>query len=161
MTSEIVHRWYMPFLYITLASLVSVPAAIYFEHGMPLHPGTELGLGYGTHWVRRDDLLAALVPYLLNIGAVVWFFSENGSTRWAAFWASLVGFARIVAPVSLALMSDVAAPGARHFVDWGTLRYLLWFQDFEMLVLGVLLWTAFGRFVGSSEMAGAGAFAEA
>ena len=90
MTWDFLHRWYMPFAWITLSSLVAVPLAVYFELGMARHPGSELGLPYGDAWVARDDLLAALVPYLIGLGAIVWLFNADGSTRWAAFWAVLV-----------------------------------------------------------------------
>jgi hypothetical protein len=36
-------------------------------------------------------------------------------------------------------------------VDWGTLRILVWFQDFQMFVMGIMLWMAFARFVGESN----------
>ncbi len=157
------HRWYMPFVWITFAWLIAVPMAIYFEHGMTMHHGAELGLPYGSAWVRRDDLLAALMPYFLGFGAAVWLINEDGSTRWAAFWATLIALARTVAPFSLAVLSDTSAPGAQHFVDWQTLRYVLWFQDFEMFALGILIWGAFARFVGShrAEPAPHGSYAEA
>jgi hypothetical protein len=154
MTRETIHRWYMPFLWITLCSAAGVPFAMYLEHGMATHTGAELGLAYGSGWVRRSDLLAALMPYLLNLAAAGWFFSENGSTRWAAFWATLVGIVRIVGPVALAVMASVTV-GAEHFVDWHTLRVVLWFQDVEMLFLGVVVWGAFSRFVGSGSAAAA------
>jgi hypothetical protein len=144
----------MPFLWITLCSLAGVPLAIYLEHGMVAHTGTELGLAYGSGWVRRTDLLTAMTPYLLNLAAAGWFFSENGSTRWAAFWATLVAVLRIIAPVSLAVMSSVPV-GTEHFVDWHTLRFVLWFQDVEMLMLGVVVWGAFSRFVGSGSSSSA------
>jgi hypothetical protein len=163
MAHELLHRWYMPFAWITLASIVGVPLAMYLEHGMLVQTGTQIGLPYGSHWVERTTLLTAMMPYLLNLVAAYWFCSSNGSTRWAAFWATLVGLARIIAPVALSVMSGVATPGGQHFVDWQTLRFVLWFQDFEMLILGVALWVAFARFVGNNAAATAhaGYYAEA
>jgi hypothetical protein len=151
MTWEFLHRWYMPFVWITLSSLVAVPLAIYFELGMPLHHGPELGLAYGNAWVARDDLLASIVPYLLGLGSAIWLFNADGSTRWAAFWALLVAIARIAAPVTLASMSDVALVNGQHYVDWNTMRVLIWFQDFQMFAAGVMLWAVFGHFVGQSN----------
>lgn len=145
-----IHRWYMPFVWITLASLVSVPVAVYFQNGLTMHAGSELGLAHGSSWVMRDDFLETIVVYLLNLGALIWLFNADGSTRWAAFWASLAGISRIVAPVALASLSDVQVAGNRHYVDWETLRVVLWFQDANMFVLGLMLWGAFGRFVGES-----------
>ena len=150
MNWQFLHRWYMPFAWITMSSLIAVPLAIHFEYGMPVHSSSELGLPYGDMWVRRDDLLASLMPYTLNLGAAIWLANADGSTRWAAFWATCVGLARLIAPVSLAIMSQASAPGVQHYVDWGTLRYVLWFQDLEMFAFGILLWMAFGRFVGQS-----------
>ena len=151
MTWEVLHRWWMPFAWITLCSVAGVPLAIYLEHGMAMHSGSELGLAYGDAWVQRTDLLAALMPYLLNLAAAGWFFSENGSTRWAAFWATLIGLARVIAPVALAMLSDVSlASNTQHYVDWSTVRWVLWFQDFEMLVFGAAIWAVFARFVGAA-----------
>ncbi|MBF6600868.1 MAG: hypothetical protein IVW36_10210 [Dehalococcoidia bacterium] len=150
MMREVLQRWYMPFAWVTLSSLVAVPLAMYLENGMALQPGTQIGLGYGRHWVERTTLLTAMMPYLLNLIAAYWFVSPDGSTRWAAFWATLIAVAHVVAPVALAVMSGVAAPNGQHVVDWQTLRFVLWFQDIEMLLLGVAVWVAFGRFVGNS-----------
>lgn len=148
MTWDFLHRWYMPFVWLTLASLVSVPVAFYFQGGMSMHGGSELGLAYGSQWALRDDFLATIVVYLLNVGAAIWLFNADGSTRWAAFWATLLGIGKLIMPVALAEMSDVTVAGNQHYVDWGTLRVLVWFQDAQMLVLGLMLWGAFARFVG-------------
>ena len=151
MTWDFLHRWYMPFAWITLSSLVAVPLAVYFELGMARHPGSELGLPYGDAWVARDDLLAALVPYLIGLGAIVWLFNADGSTRWAAFWAVLVAVGRIVGPIALATMSDPGLANGQHYVDWNTLRVVLWFQDFQMFAFGILLWAVFSHFVGNNN----------
>ena len=151
MTWDFLHRWYMPFIWITLSSLITVPLAVYFELGMTLHAGGEIGLPYGNAWVARDDLLAALVPYLLGLGAAIWLFNADGSTRWAAFWALLVAVVRIVAPIALVSMSGPSLTNGQHYVDWKTMRFVLWTQDFQMLAFGIILWLAFGRFVGPNN----------
>ncbi|MEX2246372.1 MAG: hypothetical protein WEC75_06765 [Dehalococcoidia bacterium] len=160
---EFVHRWYMPFAWITLSWAVGVPVAIYAELGMQTHTGAELGVAYGASWVLRDDLLASMIPYLLNLAAAVWLFSPDGSTRWAAFWALLVGLARITAPVYLASTSDITTLDGRHYVDWSTFRAILWFQDAQMFFLGVMMWGVFARFVGPGQafQASAHRYAEA
>jgi len=153
---EFLHRWYMPFAWITAASLVCVPAAIYFQGKMALHTGAALGLPYGEQWVLRDDYLATIVIYLLNLGAAIWFFAGDGTARWAAFWATLLGLGRIILPIALTSMSDVTVAGNQHYIDWGTLRYVLWFQDVQMFLLGIMVWGAFARFVGETGGAAAG-----
>lgn len=153
MTWEFLHRWYMPFVWITASSLIAVPVALYFQHGMTLHNGGELALPYGTQWALRDDFLATIVVYLLNIGAAVWLFNADGSTRWAAFWATLLGVSKLVLPVALAEMSDVTIAGNQHYVDWQTLRVIVWFQDAQMFALGLMVWAAFARFVGDNGAA--------
>ena len=150
MSWEFLQRWYMPFAWLTLSSLISVPAAIYFQAGMHMQTGSEVGLAYGNDWVRVDDFLATIVVYGLNLGAVLWLFNADGSTRWAAFWCSIVAVARIITPVALATLSDVPV-GAERYIDWNTLRILVWFQDFQMFVMGIMLWMAFARFVGESN----------
>ena len=57
MNWDFLHRWWMPFLWLTLSSLIAVPAAIYFQLGMTMHQGTELNLAYGHEWVLRDEFL--------------------------------------------------------------------------------------------------------
>jgi hypothetical protein len=161
MTWEFLHRWYMPFVWITLSSLIAVPLAIYFEQGMPMHHGSELGLAYGNDWVLRDDLLASLMPYLLNLGCVIWLFNADGSTRWAAFWALLVGIGRVAAPVALATMSDVTMATGQHYIDWNMLRIVLWFGDIQFFAMGIMLWMAFAHFVGQNNGLPAHAAAEA
>jgi hypothetical protein len=148
MTWEFLHRWYMPFVWITLASIVSVPVAVYFQHGMQMHTGEELGLPYGSSWVLRDDFLASIVVYMLYLGAAIWLFNADGSVRWAGFWATLIGVAHLIVPIALTTMSDVAIGGNTHYVDWNTLRIVIWFQDAQMFVLGIMVWGAFSRFVG-------------
>jgi hypothetical protein len=149
-----VHNWYMPFVFALVSTVLTVPLAVYFQSGMAQTPAAELGLGYGSGWVLRDDFLASVVAYTLSLGAVVWLFDGDGSTRWAAFWATLFGAARLAVPIVLVSMSDVTVAGERHYIDWNVLRVVIWFQDAQMLVLGVMLWGAFGRFVGSSSGAG-------
>ncbi len=141
----------MPFLWITLSSLVTVPIAIYYQLGMDLHTGSELGLVYGTSWVVRDEFLESIVVYGASLGAAIWLFNADGSTRWAAFWATLLGLARIVVPVMLATMSDVGFAADTHYVDWQTLRVVIWFQDVQFFLFGIMLWATFGRFVGESN----------
>jgi hypothetical protein len=143
-------RWYMPFIWITLSSLISVPLAVYLQHGMTMHTGEELGLAYGSTWVMRDDFLETIVVYLLNMGAAIWFFYGDGSTRWAAFWCTLAAIGRVIAPIALASMSDVTVGGTQHYVDWQTLRVVVWFQDAQMFLLGLMLWAAFAKFVGET-----------
>ena len=162
MLQDYVHKWWLPFAWLTLSSVVGVPLAMYYEHGMPMLNGDALHLAYGSAWVQRTALYAALWPYLLNLFAFGWFFSHDGTTRWAAFWAGLVGCARIAAPVALITMSSVPVGAGQHYVDWHALRFVLWFQDFEMLILGAVVWGAFSRFAGSGTVAGAhGSYAEA
>jgi len=81
MTWDFLHRWYMPFLWLAISSLVSVPMAIYFQHGMNVHQGAELGLPYGHEWVLRDEFLESIVPYLLNFGCAIWLFNASRRDR--------------------------------------------------------------------------------
>jgi hypothetical protein len=155
MNWDFLHRWWMPFLWLTLSSLIAVPAAIYFELGMTMHQGTELNLAYGHNWVLRDEFLESIIVYLLNLGCAVWLLDSDGSTRWAAFWGLLAGIGRIVAPVLLVTMSDVAMPSGQHYIDWHTLRIVIWFGDFQMFALGIMLWAAFAHFVGQTSGAAA------
>jgi hypothetical protein len=120
-----------------------------------MQTGEQLGLAHGSSWVMRDDFLETIVVYLLNLGALIWLFNADGSTRWAAFWASLAAIGRIIAPIALASLSDVQVAGNRHYIDWETLRIVVWFQDANMFALGLMLWGVFGRFVGESGGAAA------
>jgi hypothetical protein len=62
----------------------------------------------------------------------------------------LLGIGRIVAPVALASLSDVQLAGNQHYVDWQTLRVVVWFQDANMFALGLMVWGVFARFVGET-----------
>lgn len=146
MTWEFLHRWYMPFLWLAISSVIAVPAAIYFQLGMTMHQGTELNLAYGHNWVLRDEFLESIIVYLLNLGCAVWLLDSDGTTRWAAFWALLAAIGRIVAPVMLVSLSDVAMPNGQHYIDWHTLRIVVWFADFQMFAFGIMLWAVFSHF---------------
>jgi hypothetical protein len=141
----------MPFVWLTLSSIVAVPVAIYLQADMTLHTGAQLGLAYGDSWVLRDDFLATIVVYGLNLGAIVWLFNADGSTRWAAFWATLLGLTKLVTPIALSTMADVPVGADRHYVDWSTLRVVIWFADAQLFVLGLMLWAVFARFIGAEQ----------
>ena len=163
MTWDFSHRWYMPFAWIALSSIISVPWAIYLQHGMTMHPGVEIGLPYGNDWAIRSDVLKSFLPYTLNLGCAIWLFERNGSTRWAAAWALAAGMARLIVPIALVSMSDVSLASGQHYIDWRTLRVVLWFDDVQMFALGMMLWVVFGHFVGQTggEAAPQAAYAEA
>jgi hypothetical protein len=143
---DFLHRWWMPFLWLTLSSLIAVPVAVYLEHGMTMHQGAELNLAYGHSWVLRDEFLQTIVVYLLNLGCAVWLLDSDGSTRWAAFWSLLAGIGRVVAPVALVTLSGVTMPTGQHYMDWHTLRIVIWFGDFQMFAFGIMLWAVFAHF---------------
>jgi len=143
----------MPFAWIALSALVSVPLAVYYEYDLALRTHQELGLAYGSRWALRDDVLAVMVPYALNLGAMVWLVNADGTTRWGAFWATAIGAARIVAPFALIYSASVTVPTGEHYVDWQTVRYLIWFLDAEMFILGLLAWLAFRHFVDRRDAA--------
>jgi hypothetical protein len=153
MTWQFLHRWYMPFAWITLSSLISVPLAIYLQGGLTMHPGSELGLAYGSHWVLRDDFLETIVPYVTSLGCAIWLFNGDGSTRWAAAWALAAGIFRLALPIALAGMADATLANGQHYIDWHTLRVVIWFADIQMFVIGIMLWVGFARFVGQSSSA--------
>ena len=150
MTWDFLHRWWMPLAWLTATSAVSVPVAWYFQRAMTLRTGVEAGLPYGDGWAMRDDVLGSIVVYGLGLGAAVWFMDGNGSTRWAAFWAGGLALARIIAPVVLTSLSSVTI-GGQAYVDWHTLRWLMWFQDVQFCLLCVMVWIAFSRFVGEAS----------
>ena len=154
MTWEFLHRWHMPFVWLALSSLICVPVAVYFQRDMPMHTGAELGLAYGDTWVLRDDFLSTIVVYLLNLGAAIWLFNASGTTRWAAFWCTIIAVARIGAPIALANMSDVTIAGDQHYVDWHTARVLIWTMDVQMFLFGIMMWGVFSRFAGEASFSG-------
>lgn len=148
---EIVHRWWMPFAWFALSCAITIPCAIYEQMELVTVPGADLGVAYGSEWVARDRYLETIVPYLFSLVAGVWLLDADGSTRWAAFWALCAAIARIAVPLWIVTVPDITGPTGQHYIDWGTLRPLLWFADFQMAMLGVMLWALFGHFVGSSR----------
>jgi hypothetical protein len=141
----------MPFAWLTVSWLVAVPLAIYFQNGMPMRLGTEIGAGYGDDWVLRDHFLETIVAYVLNLGCAIWLLDQDGSTRWAAFWSLLLGIGRIVVPIALVTQADIAIANGQHYIDWHMLRIVVWFADIQMLVLGLMTWIVFARFVGETN----------
>lgn len=151
---QILHRWYMPFVVFAIGAAISVPWALYFEAQLRPVPAEELGLAYGQAWMPRDSVLAAMTPYLFTLAPFVWFFDADGRTRWAAFWATLVGVIRIAVPVALITMTDVPVlDSGQRYVDWGALRIMVWFAEAEVLGLGFLLWASFATLARASKKA--------
>jgi hypothetical protein len=148
---DFIHKWQMPFIWLAGSAVISIAVAIYFQLGMTMHPGSDVGLGYGTDWVLRDDVLATFVVYALSLGSAVWLLDADGTTRWAAFWALLAAIARIVVPVWLATSSDVALANGQHYLNWDTLRIVLWFSDFQMTASLLMLFAVFSRFAGEAR----------
>jgi hypothetical protein len=148
---EFVHRWYMPFIWFTAASIGTMAWAVYAQLDLTTVPGAEIGAAHGAEWIQRDKYLETIVPYLFALIAGVWLIDGDGTTRWAAFWALLAGIARIAAPLWIVTVPDVIAPGGQHYIDWQTLRPLIWFADVQMILMGVTLWAIFGHFAGSAR----------
>lgn len=148
---EFLHRWYMPFLWFALSCAATVPLAVYWQLDLVSVPAAELGLGYGNSWVLRDKYLETIVPYGMSLVAGCWLIDSEGTTRWAAFWALLAAVARIAVPLWIVNGPDITAATGQHYIDWGTLRPLLWFADFQMVMLGVMMWALFGHFAGNAR----------
>jgi hypothetical protein len=151
---QILHRWYMPFIVFAIGAAFSVPWALYFEAHLQPVPAEELGLAYGQAWMPRDSVLAAMTPYLFTLAPFIWLFDGEGRTRWAAFWATLVGIIRIAVPVALVTMTDVQVlDSGQRYVDWATLRIMVWFAEAEVIALGMLLWASFATLARASRKA--------
>jgi len=149
---EFVHRWWMPFVVLAVASAGSIAWAWYEQAGMATVTGPEIGAAYGTEWALRDDYLATVVPYLFGVVAGVWLIDGDGTTRWAALWALLAAIARIAAPLWVVTSpQDVVSLTGQHYIDWQTLQPLLWFADVQMALLGVTVWAIFGHFAGAER----------
>ena len=148
---DFVHRWYMPFIWFTVASVATSAWAVYTQMDLVTVPGAEIGAAHGAEWVVRDEYLETIVPYLFALVAGVWLIDGDGTTRWAAFWALLAGIARIAAPLWIVTVPDVTAPSGVHYIDWETLRPLIMFADIQMILMGVTLWALFGHFAGSGR----------
>lgn len=148
---DFIHRWYMPFIWLTGSAIVSIVVAVYLQLGITTHAGSEIGLGYGTDWMLRDDVLATFVVYALSLGSAVWLLDADGTTRWAAFWALLAAIARIAVPIWLSTSSDLGLANGQHFINWHTLRIVLWFSDVQMTAATLMLWVIFNRFAGESR----------
>lgn len=149
---QILHRWYIPFVVFAVGAALSVPSALYFEAQLQPVPAEELGLPYGQAWMPRDAVLAAMTPYLFTLAPFIWFFDAEGRTRWAAFWATLVGVIRIAVPVALVTMTDVQVlDSGQRYVDWAALRIMVWFAEAEVIGLGFLLWASFATLARASK----------
>ncbi len=144
---QLLHKWYMPFVAFAVCAAGSAAWAVHLETQLQPVAGVEIGLTYGQAWLPRDSLIASMTPYLLTAVPFAWLFSTSSRTRWTAFWAGAVGVLRIALPIMVLAMTDVAVPGSsQRYVDWFSVRIMIWFADAEVITLGLLLWSAFGTF---------------
>ena len=148
---DFVHSWHMTFAWFVVSCAVTIPLAIYMQQDLVHLAGAEIGAAYGTDWVLRDDYLETIVPYLFSIVAGVWLIDGDGTTRWAAFWCLLAAIGRLAVPLWIVNGPDITGVTGQHYIDWTTLRPLLYFADLQMVLLGVMLWALFGHFAGPNR----------
>jgi hypothetical protein len=148
---DFLHSWHMPFAWFVVSCAITIPLAIYMQQDLVHLTGSEIGAAYGTDWVLRDDYLETIVPYLFSIVAGVWLIDGSGTTRWAALWCLVAAIGRLAVPLWIVNGPDITGVTGQHYIDWATLRPLLYFADLQMALFGVMVWALFGHFAGAER----------
>jgi hypothetical protein len=132
-------KWFLPFLWVLLVPMISVPLSVFLQSRIILYEGTDLGLGNGGPWAARDQALGTFFPTALNFAAFVWCFIGDGRTRWAAVWAGLIGAAGALLPFAVILNTDSLGLDGIHYVYWIPTVTLVWLGAFNTwLAAGVV-----------------------
>lgn len=157
------NKWWMPFLWIILTPIVTVPlSAILFsvlagyleppEVGLPPNPPTCPFLngffgdpvpGCGPQFRYSEvgpTIIAFALPGLLNLAPFLWVSSRRSMVRTAGIVAGLLGLLRLALPPTVLMLSldRVSSDGGSYF------EYVLgWFGESPFIIVwpyGALAW---------------------
>jgi hypothetical protein len=148
-------HWSAPFVWLIASLILTDTAARLSERNFEFVSATSLHLTYGSHWMKRDDLLASFVPSLVTFGAGFWLLNARARTRWAAAWAT--GFASLVmlegVVIVAALSLRVSTSGLEtQYVDWHEAALLLWIERVQVIFTVTLGFLLFGTFVSRRDL---------
>ncbi len=156
------NKWSMPFWWIILAPIVTVPlSAILFSVLAGYHEGPDVGLPpdrapgwFGTLQYSEavPTLVAFTLPGLLNLAPVIWILSAKPKVRMAGALAWLLGLVRLGIPVAVLMLEFdrlTNASGTSYFKfvtgfgppdPYGE----VWFLGFLAWLGTLLVWWLFG-----------------
>ncbi|MEE9269716.1 MAG: hypothetical protein V3V49_05580 [Candidatus Krumholzibacteria bacterium] len=171
-SSSWLNKWWMPFLWIILTPIVTVPvSAVLFdtlagyqtpaEIGLPDPAGTDgcdRGGWFGgfcptyEHSEVAPTIFAFVLPGLLNLVSFLWVSSTRPRVRAAGIVAGLLGIVRFSIPVIVLMLSfdRVTAPGGTTYFDFGggslnfSPHFDVWFFGFLAWLGSLLVWPVFG-----------------
>jgi hypothetical protein len=144
--------WIWPFLWIVFIPLVTVPLSAAWLHRVVVvgYPHCVERVGEVHMFVPYEcpagDMLPALLPGLLNLGAFFWVLSPRKRVQIAAVVAGSLGTARLLVPLLSIWRADtvvVGTLGGWHIEHESVfVSLLLWLLSVvAMLVFGVASWS--------------------
>ncbi len=160
--------WSMPFRWIILAPIITVPLSVILfsllagYHGPeevgqpPNRTGCFLGCPVHEYSEVTATVMAFVLPGLLNLVPFVWVVSRNTRARLAGIVAGLLGLLRMFVPlIVLTLVFDeVTGRGGTSYLDLITEDFLrpapapfleVWGFGFLAWLGTLLVWALFGR----------------
>ncbi len=159
------NQWSMPFLWIILAPIVTVPlSAILFSTLAGYHSPAEVGLpdrsSHGWFSFIREysevvpTLIAFSLPGLFNLAPFVWMLSAKPRVRMAGALAGLMGLVRLGIPLAVLMLGFdrlTNASGTSYFdfvtegfvLFWGEPHDVIWFFGALAWLGTLLVWASF------------------
>ncbi len=163
------NKWWMPFLWIILTPIVTVPvSAVLFDTLAGPQTPAEVGLPDPAAGCDRDSwfggfcstypysevaptIFAFVLPGLLNLVPFLWVSSTRPRVRAAGIVAGLLGIVRFSIPVIVLMLSfdRVTAPGGTTYFDFGggwinfSPHDDVWFFGFLAWLGSLLVWVLF------------------
>lgn len=161
-TGRSLRPWALPFLWVMLSPLVTVPASgLAFALLVGTHSAQEVHLpDVDTGWFSgptryfevEPALLAFTIPGVLNLGAFVWVFSRAGRVRAAAVVAGTLGLIRTAIPAAVLLLGfhQLTNPTGMTYSQYDSAfhpaPYLdVWLAGAGAWLLSLLVWEVFRR----------------
>jgi len=158
------NKWSMPFWWIILAPIVTVPLSAILFSGLAgyLEP-PEVGLpdrtanmfiGANAYSEVVPTLIAFTLPGLLNLAPIIWTLSAKPRVRMAGVVAGLLGLVRLGMPLAVLMLGFdrlTNASGTSYFdfvteglvVFWGEPHDVIWFFGAVAWLGSLLVWGSF------------------
>jgi hypothetical protein len=117
-------QWGWPLLYIVLVPVVTVPLTLWLT-GLMIKTDacvSQAAFIGGEAVCQPGPLLLALAPGLLNLAPILWLWSHDPKTRFAAITATILGGLRLIVP-ALAVVATAQSDACLMAGQEGCLVY--------------------------------------
>ncbi|MEE9208706.1 MAG: hypothetical protein V3U67_10135 [Gemmatimonadota bacterium] len=163
-SSSWLNHWSMPFWWIILAPIVTVPlSAILFSTLAGYHSPAEVGLPdrSGAWFIEANaysevvpTLIAFTLPGLLNLAPFIWTLSAKPRVRMAGALAGLLGLVRLGIPLAVLMLgfdrlTNASGTSYFDFVTEGFVLFrgephdVIWFFGALVWLGTLLMWASF------------------